>query len=70
MKLIDNAKKVHKMWSVRLAIAAALLGAVEGVLPFWSDVLPAGVFAALSSIVAVGAAAARVIKQEALIDDE
>jgi hypothetical protein len=63
MKLIPNARQASKMWSVRLAAISAALAAAEASLPLWSEVIPAGAFAALSSIVAVAAAVARVIKQ-------
>lgn len=64
MKLIDNAGQATRLWSVRLAAVAAGLAAAEASLPLWADVIPAGVFAALSSAVAVAAAVARIIKQD------
>lgn len=66
MKLVPEAKHAARLWSVRLAVVSAALGAAEASLPLWGDVLPAGVFAALSSAVAVSAAVARVIRQEGL----
>lgn len=51
------------MWSIRLAALAAALAAAETTLPLWSDIIPDGAFAALSSGIAVAAAVARVIKQ-------
>ena len=63
MKLIPNAKKASKMWSIRLAAVSAALAAAETTLHLWSSVIPDGAFAALSSGVAVAAAVARVIKQ-------
>lgn len=66
MKLIPNIENAHRLWSVRLAVASAALGALEAALPAWEGVLPDGLFAALSITAAVGAAVARVIRQETL----
>jgi len=63
MKLISNAQQASRMWSIRLAALSAALAAAETTLPLWSDIIPDGAFAALSSGLAVAAAAARVIKQ-------
>ena len=68
VKVIANASKWHKMWSVRLAILSAMLGALELSLPLWQGIVPGNVFAALSTITAAAAAVARVVKQEALED--
>ena len=64
MKLIPEAKQAARLWSVRLAAASAALAAAEASLPLWSAIIPDGVFAALSSVVAIAAAVARVIKQD------
>ena len=69
MQLNRRAKQAHKLWSIRLALAAAALGAIEATLPLWQDAVPPGVFAALSSVVGVAAAVARVIKQKGISDD-
>ena len=69
VKLADDAPKWHKLWSVRLAVLSATLGALELSLPLWQGLVPANVFAALSTITAASAAVARVIKQEGLRDD-
>jgi len=66
MKLVPEAKQAGKLWSIRLAVVAAALGAAELSLPLWDGVVSDGVFAAMSSVVAIGAAVARVIKQEAI----
>lgn len=63
MKLIPDARNWHKFWSVRLAIVSAILGALELALPLWKGLVPPHTFAALSTLAAVGAAAARVIQQ-------
>lgn len=69
MKLTNDAKQWHRLWSVRLAAIAAGLAALEATLPLWSDVVPDNVFAAMSSVVAVGAAVARVIRQAGINDE-
>lgn len=66
MKLIDDAKNAPRFWSVRLAVLSAALTAVELTLPMFSQVVPPGVFASLSMMVAIGAAVARTVKQESL----
>lgn len=63
MRLIDNASRWHKLWSVRLALISAALGAIEVSVPLWNGILPPNVFASLSSMVAVAAAVSRVIQQ-------
>ena len=69
MQLNRRAKQAHKLWSVRLSILAAALGALEVTLPLWQPALPDGLFAALASVVGVSAAVARVIKQEGISDE-
>ncbi len=66
MKLIPESRKAMKLWSIRLAAISAALGAAEASLPLWESVIPNGAFAALSSIVAIAAAVARVIRQESI----
>lgn len=63
MKLTDDAPHWHKLWSVRLAILAALLASLEATLPLWQGVIPDNMFAALSTAAAAGSAVARVIRQ-------
>jgi len=69
MKLIDDAKQAHRLWSVRLAVLSVLLGALELALPLWQGLVPTHVFAALSTITIAAAAVARVIKQEVASND-
>lgn len=64
MKLTSDAKQAHRLWSVRLAVIAAALAAMEASLPLWDGIVPDNVFAAASSAVGVAAAIARVIRQE------
>ena len=64
MRLVPEAKQAARLWSVRLAAASAALAAAEASLPLWESMVPDGAFAALSSVVAIAAAVARVIKQD------
>jgi hypothetical protein len=64
MKLIPESKKAHRLWSVRLAAVSAAFAAAEASLPLWESIVPDGAFAALSSVVGIAAAVARVIHQE------
>ena len=66
MQLIPESRQAAKLWSIRLAVIAAALGAAEASLPLWQGIIPDGIFAGLSSLVAVAAAVARVIKQRGL----
>jgi len=61
--LVPESKKAAKLWSIRLAVIAAALGAAEASLPLWEGVVPDGAFAMASSAVAIAAAVARVVKQ-------
>ena len=63
MQLIPEAGQATKLWSIRLAVISAALAAAEASLPLWQGVVPDGVFAGLSSVVAVAAAVARVVRQ-------
>jgi hypothetical protein len=62
----DDAKHAHRLWSIRLAIASAAFSAGEALLPMWTEVLPQGSYAGIATLLGLGAAVARVIKQEAL----
>ena len=64
MMLIEEWRTVLKRaWSVRLMIIAALLSGVEIILPMFSDIVPRGLFAALSFAATVGASVARFVAQ-------
>ncbi len=63
MKLIENPKQAHRLWSMRFAVLAALFGALELSLPLWQGIVPPSVFAALSTVSAALAAVSRVVKQ-------
>ena len=67
MKLLDNWKDIlRKAWSIRLLVMAAVLSGAEVALPFFSEDIPRGVFAALSSLVVGGAFVARLVAQKEL----
>ena len=71
MKLIDDAKHVwHRLWSVRLALLAALLSAVEFALPFvpdaFAEMVGRGRFAAAALVISLGSGLARVVSQPKL----
>jgi len=63
-RLIPEWRRVlNKALSVKFALAAGVLGAAEVVLPLFSDVIPRGLFASLSAIVAMLTPLVRVMKQ-------
>ena len=65
MRLIEDWRHVLKhAWSIRFIVLAALLSGVEIVLPMFSDVVSRGVFAALTLVVSVAAAIARLVTQQ------
>lgn len=67
MKLIHNWRDIlRKAWSMRLMLLAAILSGVEVALPFFSDALPRGTFAALSAVTVALAFVARLIAQRGL----
>lgn len=71
MNLIEDWRKtLRKAWSVRLIALAGLLSGCEVILPMYSDVIPRGVFAVLTILVAVGAMVARVVVQKKMRDDQ
>jgi hypothetical protein len=64
MKLIENWRDVLlKAWSIKWIAGAVLLSGIEVVLPFFTDVIPTGIFAALSGVVASTALLARILAQ-------
>lgn len=67
MKLVENWQDIlRKAWSIRLILLAGLLSGLEVALPFFSDVIPRGLFAALSIVVVGGAFVARLVAQKDL----
>lgn len=67
MSLIPDWRAVlRKAWSARLMIVAATMSGIEIALPFFSDTMPRGVFAALSFVAVAGAFVARFVAQKGL----
>lgn len=65
MTLHDEWRVIlRKAWSVRLIALAFVLSAAEVIVPFFGDVLPKGVFAALSGLTVAGAFVARLVAQK------
>lgn len=60
MKLIEDWKKAHRLWSMRLLALAGLVAALEPVLPQLASILPERWYAWAMLAVAV----ARLVKQE------
>lgn len=70
MKLIENVAACHKLWSVRLALAGAVLNAgAIGWTVFQGAVDPL-IFATVNMILGIGVAVFRVIQQPKLRDGE
>lgn len=64
MKLLWNWRRVAtQAWSVRFAILAAVLSAIEFAMPFFAPEKPSGVFAGAAALVSLAAAAARLFAQ-------
>lgn len=67
--MIENWKKSHKFWSVRLSAIAGICAVMQMILPAWEGVLPENTFAILSAVAATGAIIGRLINQKELDDD-
>lgn len=64
MRLLDDwPRLIRRAWSVRLAILAAGLSAVEFALPFVAPERPSGWFAVAAALVSLAAAGARIVAQ-------
>ena len=69
IKPLPNWRDIVRFaWSWRLMAVAVALSVLEVGLPFFSDKLPHGLFAALSGLITVGAMVARVVAQKRLSD--
>ncbi|WP_322528972.1 hypothetical protein R5R73_04855 [Salinicola sp. LHM] len=68
MKLVPEARKAHKLWSVRLGIIAALIYALQPVLSHWQNLLPEWAFTVLATVVGLAGVVARLIPQKAIDD--
>lgn len=65
MRLLDDWQAVlRKAWSVRLMAVAFLLTALEVMLPFFSEAIPARIFAVASGLAVAGAFVARLVAQK------
>jgi len=61
-----SARVWHRLWSVRFALASALvsvLSALEAALPLWHSILGSVPYAALATLLAAASAIARVVHQ-------
>lgn len=63
-QLIDDAKRLApRLWSVRLALLASVLSAVDVALPYLAPAYPSRGFALLAVLVGIAAALARLVAQ-------
>lgn len=68
--LISDARRVlRRAWSIRLALLAALLSAIEIGLPYVLPEWPPRVAGALAALVSLAAAVARLVAQPRMHDD-
>lgn len=64
MLLIDEWRTLApKLWSIRLSVVAAVLGAAEVAVPYLAPAVPSGRFATLAALVSLGAALSRIVAQ-------
>ena len=66
LQLIDNANQWHKLWSVRIAIATAVLNAAAAGWSLFQGNINPLVFAAVNMGLSCAVAGARVIQQNSL----
>ncbi len=67
MQLYDNWRQIlTKAWSIRLMILAGILSGIEVALPYFEDVIPRGIFPALSGLAVAAALVARLVAQKDL----
>lgn len=67
MRAIPGWRKIWwRLWSVRFAVAAGILSALEVVLPLYQDAFPRGTFAAISVVLTIAAVYARGIPQPSI----
>lgn len=63
-RLLPDWKEIlQHAWSIRLIILAGALTGFEVALPLFSDTVPRGVFAGLSSLASIAALWARLVAQ-------
>ncbi|WP_213881219.1 hypothetical protein [Pseudomonas sp. dw_358] len=68
LQLIDNASQWHKMWSVRLALAGAVLNAAAVGWTLFQGAVNPLVFASVNMGLGIAVAIARVVQQTELQD--
>lgn len=67
MKLAADWREItRKAWSIRFIILAGALSGAEIILPLFGNVIPRGLFAALSFVAVGGAFIARLVAQRDL----
>lgn len=65
MKLYDNWREIlRRAWSVRIALALAVVSGMNAALPVFADVLPREVFAVLTFGGAMAIVVARLVYQK------
>lgn len=67
MKLVDDARKGAKWWSVRLWVVAILCQGLAQALPLWSNLVSPEVLSGVGAVIGTLGLVARFIKQE--VDD-
>ena len=68
MQLIEGASQAHKFWSVRIAIAGAMLNAAAvGWTLFQGNIDPV-LYASVNMALGIAVAGARVVQQDSLKD--
>lgn len=69
MTIIDDWKRIAaRAWSIRLALLSAMLSGIETALPYIAPMKQSGWFAAMSGLVALAAAASRIVAQPRLYE--
>lgn len=60
---------IRRAWSVRLMVLAGIFTTAETMLPYFTDILPRGLFAVLTMLAVTGGLISRVVAQNGF-DDE
>ena len=70
MKLASEWKCiVQKAWSFRFMVLAGVFTTAETVLPYFTDLIPRGVFTVLTLVAVTGGLISRVIAQKGVTND-
>jgi len=70
IKLIDNAAQCHQLWSVRLAVAVAVLNAGAAGWTLFQGIISPLPYACVNMALGVGVAIARVVSQQSKDDPQ